>query len=82
LATEGRIRRESVVKQGKRRKIYNFPVGPTEVDELRDRVSTGTPGWKKRLALLQVATGRSETELMEEALTDLAKKILAKEEPE
>jgi hypothetical protein len=73
LAATRRIRRESVEKTGKRRKIHNFPT---------DRVSGAgisqdfKAGWRKRLSALVAATGKPEAELLDEALEMLALKVL------
>src|SRR5437868_15161249 len=61
LASVKRIRRESVDKTGKRRKIHNFPSSP---DDLPASI-TGTGGmpepWRRRLSALVAATGRIES---------------------
>ena len=73
LADSQRIRRHSVGKEGKRRKIHNFPA-PAKVE------LSGSEGhsenWRRRLAALVAATGRSESDLMEESIQLLAMKVL------
>jgi hypothetical protein len=72
LANSKRIRRQSIEKAGKRRKIHNFPLeaASTEVSpsERKD--------WHRRLSALVAATNRSEADLLDEALQLLAMKIL------
>ena len=72
LAAVDRIRRESVSKAGKRRKIHNFPI--TEAD--RNQIAASA-SWRRRLANLVAVTGRSEGDLLDEALLGLAVKVLA-----
>lgn len=72
LAVSDRIRRESVSKAGKRRKIHNFPLGSTARTE-----ANASAEWRRRLANLVAATGRKEDDLLDEALLGLAMKILA-----
>jgi hypothetical protein len=74
LAVSDRIRRESVSKAGKRRKIHNFPLGSTSSAASSTKASQG---WRRRLANLVAATGRKEDDLLDEALLGLAMKILA-----
>jgi hypothetical protein len=74
LADSNRIRRQSVEKAGKRRKIHNFPTdakdsGPSPVDSPPE-------AWRRRLAALMAATARTESDLLEEALRLLAMKVL------
>lgn len=74
LATSKRIRRESTEKAGKRRKIHNFPVeliGSASVD-----VPTSSEPWRRKLSALVAVTGRSENDLLEEAVQLLAMKTL------
>jgi hypothetical protein len=76
LASVKRIRRESVDKAGKRRKIHNFP---TPDNEVQATVSAGRgpiENWRRRLSALVAATGRDEAELLEEALQLLGMKVL------
>lgn len=70
LAAVERIRRESVSKAGKRRKIHNFPIGEPLMGAYDAR-------WRRRLANLVAATGRKEADLLDEALLALAVKVLA-----
>jgi hypothetical protein len=77
LADSKRIRRQSVGKAGKRRKIHNFPSSgkPTEPAN-----SSGTDSqienWRRRLSALVAATGRTEADLLEESIQLLAMKVL------
>ncbi len=79
LAAEGRIRRVSVQTPGKRRKIHNFPAGatlpPSSVPQSRT-ATTEEASWRRRLSMLVAATGREDVELLDEALLDLARKLL------
>jgi hypothetical protein len=76
LASSKRIRRESVEKVGKRRKIHNFPKAP-EIPALGPTAKDGeSQGWRRRLNALVAATGRSESSLLNEALSLLALKVL------
>jgi hypothetical protein len=68
LAASNRIRRQSVEKAGKRRKIHNFPGGTPAAE---------TENWRKRLAALVAATGRTESDLLDESLQLFAMKVLA-----
>ncbi len=80
LAAEGRIRRVSVQTPGKRRKIHNFPSGatlpPSSVPQQSGTATTETASWSRRLSMLVAATGREDLELLDEALLDLARKLL------
>jgi hypothetical protein len=78
LAAHGAIRRESVVKQGKRRKIHNFPLSaPLHQATPQDQISTAPNElWRKRLAALVAATGRDESEVLDEALAKYARVLL------
>jgi hypothetical protein len=69
LASLNRIRRESVDKAGKRRKIHNFPAAG-------DHLNAVSSNWRRRLSALVAATGREETDLLEEALQLLGMKVL------
>lgn len=72
LAAVDRIRRASVSKAGKRRKIHNFPV------ERSDAPFGGVQAsWRRRLANLAAATGLPEEILLDRALEALALKVLA-----
>ena len=80
LADSNRIRRQSVEKAGKRRKIHNFPTdgkdsGPFPVDSAPE-------AWRRRLAALIAATGRPEADLLEEAIQLLAMKVLRQSDAE
>ncbi len=79
LAAEGRIRRVSVQVSGKRRKIHNFPAGatlpPSSVPQV-GTITTEIDSWRRRLSMLVAATGRDDVELLDEALLDLARKLL------
>ncbi len=82
LAAEGKIRRLSVYKAGKRRKIHNFPTSgalPPSSKPHRGRLKVEDSTWRKRLSMLVAATGRDEDELLDEALVELAKTILQEE---
>ena len=76
LADSKRIRRRSVEKTGKRRKIHNFPT--TEPVEIANPSATNSQpeNWRRRLAALVAATGRTETDLLEESIQLLAMKVL------
>ncbi|HET9943381.1 MAG TPA: hypothetical protein VFR05_08570 [Terriglobia bacterium] len=71
LASSNRIRRESVEKVGKRRKIHNFPL-----EEHSDSAGSGVEVWRRRLAALVAATNRTENDLLDEALQLLAIRVL------
>ena len=75
LANSKRIRRESVEKSGKRRKIHNFPVEEIEMTAQMDGQARSA-NWRRRLAALIAATGRNEDDLLEESLQLLAMRIL------
>ena len=77
LADQKRIRRHSIGKEGKRRKIHNFPLGDGSVKVTVVSISGSLPeNLHRRLAALVAATGRSEVELLEECIQLLAIKIL------
>ena len=79
LAAEGRIRRVSFQTPGKRRKIHNFPAGATLPPSSVPQSGTVTreeTSWRRRLSMLVAATGREDVELLDEALLDLARKLL------
>ena len=69
----------SVQTPGKRRKIHNFPAGatlpPSSVPQ-SGTVTTEAASWRRRLSMLVAATGREDVELLDEALLDLARKIV------
>ena len=75
LANSKRIRRESVEKSGKRRKIHNFPVEEIEMTAQMGGQARSA-NWRRRLAALIAATGRNEDDLLEESLQLLAMRIL------
>jgi hypothetical protein len=77
LADSNRIRRQSVGKAGKRRKIHNFPTAdPTSPTAAPPIESPQPEKWRRRLSALVAATGRTEADLMEESIQLLAMKIL------
>src|SRR5947207_3929908 len=66
LASLKRIRRESIDKAGKRRKIHNFPDGAAEHPRTAvHRTNGATENWHRRLSALVAATGRGEADLLE-----------------
>ena len=75
LASVKRIRRESVDKAGKRRKIHNFP-GADEDTQASVTFRGASDNWRRRLSALVAATGRDEGDLLEEALQLLGMKVL------
>jgi hypothetical protein len=76
LADSKRIRRQSVEKAGKRRKIHNFPT-PEETTASVTPTATDSPqNWRRRLSALMAATGRTEADLLEESIHLLAMKVL------
>jgi len=76
LATSKRIRRESVEKTGKRRKIHNFPTDENDRPSSPSRKEFETEKWRRRLSALVAATGQNEGDLLDEALHLLALKVL------
>ncbi len=76
LASVKRIRRESVDKAGKRRKIHNFPFADDDLQTDAARGTSATQNWRRRLSALVAATGREEGDLLEEALQLLGMKVL------
>src|SRR5438874_13663149 len=59
LAGRGSIRRESIEKPGKRRKIHNFPLAPSSDSAFPSEVSLSSePTWRRRLRALVAATAR------------------------
>jgi hypothetical protein len=76
LADSKRIRRHSVGKTGKRRKIHNFPTTDTEGVVTPSVTGSKSENWRRRLAALVAATGRTETDLLEESVQLLAMKVL------
>jgi hypothetical protein len=76
LADSKRIRRHSVGKTGKRRKIHNFPTAePLEIAN-PSATNSQPENWRRRLSALVAATGRTETDLLEESIQLLAMKVL------
>jgi hypothetical protein len=76
LATSKRIRRQSVEKTGKRRKIHNFPLDPIDATGVSDGKESADEPWRRRLSALVAATNRGEADLLDEALQLLAMKVL------
>ena len=76
LADSKRIRRLSVGKSGKRRKIHNFPTMETEEVDIASATGSQPENWRRRLAALVAATGRTATDLLEESVQLLAMKVL------
>ena len=79
LKGEGVIVREAIEKPGKRRKIHNFPIGagrPAPEGRPKSRQNT----WQNLLDVLVDVTGKGEDELLEQALRELAIKVLAAQE--
>jgi hypothetical protein len=78
LADSKRIRRQSVGKVGKRRKIHNFPPAQESESAALSTQAVGAQieNWRRRLSALVAATGRTETELLEESIQLLAMKVL------
>jgi hypothetical protein len=77
LADSKRIRRQSVGKTGKRRKIHNFPTDASDLSAVPVSAEPAqSENWRRRLAALVAATGRTEAELLEEAIQLLAMKVL------
>ena len=75
LANSKRIRRASVEKVGKRRKIHNFPLQGRQMSPDLDGEGP-SDSWRRRLSALVAATGKEEKELLDEALQLLAMKVL------
>src|SRR5438552_5301756 len=75
LAASNRIRRESIEKPGKRRKIHNFPIESGETADMEGLERSGHQAWHRRLSALVAATGHREPELLDEALSLLAVKV-------
>ena len=76
LADSKRIHRHSVGKAGKRRKIHNFPTMQAEKVAVPSATDTQPENWRRRLAALVAATGRTEEDLLEESVHLLAMKVL------
>ena len=78
LKAEGKIRRTSIRKPGKRQKIHNFPLHSTTATE-EDSSPERESAWRRRLSMLVAATGRSEDDILDQALTELSIKLLREE---
>jgi hypothetical protein len=77
LASTKRIRRESVEKSGKRRKIHNFPADAAAAPSMgASSKDAENEKWRRRLSALVAVTGREEDDLLEEALQMFAMRIL------
>src|SRR5215471_16181627 len=76
LASLNRIRRQSVDKAGKRRKIHNFPLAHDEMRSASLPAPTGKGNWPRRLSRARGVAGREEGDLLEEALHLLGMKVL------
>src|SRR5919197_4150711 len=76
LASVKRIRRESIDKAGKRRKIHNFPYAPDELQPALNVAPSASQAWRRRLSALVAATGRDEADLLDAALQLLGMKVL------
>jgi hypothetical protein len=77
LADSKRIRRRSVEKAGKRRKIHNFPTAEKPTPTVSASETDLQPQeWRRRLSALIAATGRTEEDLLEESIHLLAMKVL------
>jgi len=77
LADSKRIRRQSVEKAGKRRKIHNFPTSEEPTASVTPSETDPQPQeWRRRLSALIAATGRTEADLLEESIHLLAMKVL------
>jgi len=78
LAAHGVIKRESIVKPGKRRKIHNFPLStPLAQNSQREEgLVVHNELWRKRLSALVAATGKDEEEILDEALAKFAHDLL------
>ncbi len=79
LERDGLIKRDSVQKAGKRKKIHNFPVNAELEAVNRSSQSGKIAPWMKRLKALVAATGREDDDLLDEAVQDLALKVLRME---
>ena len=81
LEGEGRIKRVSIQKRGKRRKIHNFPAVEEAIASgmEQDSAKMIDSDWRRKLTMLMAATGREEAELLDVAVRDLARKILSEE---
>lgn len=85
LVEQGKIERRSVEKDGKRKKIHNFPVGTAAVAAEGARTNAPRPAtasWERRLAKIEAATSLSRDEILDRALTDFARKTLRGDLPD
>ncbi len=82
LEAARQIRRESVEQPGKRKKIHNFPAQANRSAATQRSKSHQQPKWQQRLAALVAATEKSEDELLDEALRNLAVKVLERQKGE
>jgi hypothetical protein len=80
LADSKRIRRQSVGKAGKRRKIHNFPTAHAPGPVIAFASDSKSENWRRRLSALIAATGRTEADLLEESIQLLAMKVLRQNE--
>jgi hypothetical protein len=76
LAASNRIRRESVEKPGKRRKLHNFPLQGDSPEGLSSREDSEAKTWRRMLSALVAATGQAEPDLLDRALSLLAVRVL------
>jgi len=77
LAASSRIRRESVEKPGKRRKIHNnHPIEENSAEIFASREHSEAEAWRRRLSALVAARGQAEPDLLDHALSLLAVKVL------
>ena len=76
LADSNRIRRQSVEKAGKRRKIHNFPTSEQSEPLASAPPDSQPEKYRRRLAALVAATGRTEADLLEQDIQLLAMKVL------
>jgi len=80
LASNKQIRRESVNKGAKRRKIHNFPMRENS-EGLEPNRFSGSAGWQRQLSALVAATGQSEEKVLTDALQLLALEVLRSSSP-
>ena len=76
LEGAGHTGRGSVEKPGKRKKIHNFPVESRPFVFDQRPKSRHELNWQPRLNALVAATGKGEAELLNEALQNLAIRVL------
>lgn len=79
LAGEGRISRISVQKPGKRRKIHNFPYRAIPSSATDALGMNDKKPWRRKLAMLEAATGQPADQLLDRAVGELAKRLIAEE---